>query len=401
MVDFEILQDISIVTPTKIVLLVLDGLGGIPHPDTGQTELETAKTPHFDRLAQRGTCGLVLPVARGITPGSGPGHLALFGYDPFKFVIGRGVLETLGIGFNLQRSDVAARANFCTVDGNGLITDRRAGRIATKQCVDLCHRLNQVKVKGSEVLVSPVREHRFTIVFRGNNLNSSIADTDPQRTGLAPKEAVALSPMAQQTAKMINDFIAQAQNVLANEHPANMLLLRGISMYPDIPTISEVYKLNPAAIAMYPMYQGLAKLVGMKILGPCNSLEEEFDTLERHYDEHDFFFVHVKGTDSAGEDGDFNRKVRVIEEVDAALPSLLKLNPDVIVVTGDHSTPAVLKGHSWHPVPFLLHSQWCRPDEVSEFSERGCAKGSLGTFPGADIMSLAMANALKLTKFGA
>jgi 2,3-bisphosphoglycerate-independent phosphoglycerate mutase len=401
MIRLDQIKELAISSPSKIVMLIIDGIGGLPDPRTGKTELETAKTPNLDHLAEEGICGLVDPVSSGITPGSAPGHLALFGYDPFKFNIGRGVLEGLGIGFGLEDEDVAARGNFCTVDDSGLITDRRAGRIPTEKCTELCELLALINLHDVQVFVSPVREHRFLAVFRGEELYPEVTDSDPQRVGLSPNIIAATSPVGKKMAHLANQFIDVAKEVLSQHYPANMVLLRGFSQLPQLPKFSETYKLAPAAIAAYPMYKGLAKLVGMKIIEAANSPREEFATLAHHFAEHDFFYIHIKQTDSAGEDGDFHRKVETIEEIDSALPSLLDLKPDVIVVTGDHSTPALLKGHSWHPVPFLLYSKRCRPDKVREFSESACVPGGLGRFPALDIMPLAMANALKLTKFGA
>jgi len=401
MIPLEEIRQISVVSPSKIVMLVIDGLGGLPDVKTGKTELETARTPHLDQLAKKGICGLIDPVSPGITPGSGPGHLALFGYDPLKFIIGRGVLEALGIGFELKKNDVAARGNFCTVDGKGLITDRRAGRITTDKCTELCTLLSQIKLQRVESFVLSVKEHRFSFVLRGEGLAAEISDTDPQKTGVVPYPAKYTKITAKHTADTVNDFINKSKGVLAKHHPANMILLRGFSKLPHIPSMNEIYKLTPAAIASYPMYKGLAKLVGMKIFNADSGIQEELKILNDCYAKHDFFYVHVKHADSAGEDGDFERKVKVIEQVDSALPQLLNLKPEVIIVTGDHSTPALLKGHSWHPVPVLLYSQWCRPDNVKEFSESACISGGLGRLPAADIMPLAIANALKLTKFGA
>lgn len=401
MLGLDQIKDIARPTPSKIILVVIDGLGGLPHPETGRTELESAKTPNLDRLAREGICGLMDPVGPGIIPGSAPGHLALFGYDPLRFSVGRGVLEALGIDFDLKEGDVAARGNFCTIDGRGLITDRRAGRIPSQKCIELCQLLDGANIEGVNLFVSPVKEHRFVVVFRGEGLSSELGDSDPQRHGVAPKAVIALSSEAPKAADIANEFIARARAALADHYPANMVLLRGFSQYPDFPKMSEVFKLRPAAIASYPMYRGLAKVVGMEPLSTGTTIEEELATLAQHYDSYDFFFLHVKETDIAGEDGDFDRKVRIIEEVDSALPRLIGLNPDVIIVTGDHSTPAVLKGHSWHPIPFLLHSQWCRPDPVEEFSERACSFGSLGRFLATHVMPLALANALKLDKFGA
>ncbi len=399
--SFELIKDIALPSPSKMVLLVIDGLGGLPDPETGRTELETANTPNLDRLAARSTCGLADPIAPGITPGSAPGHLALFGYDPVSYSIGRGILEAIGIDFDLQSGDVAARGNFGTVDKLGLITDRRAGRITTEKCAELCQLLDGQSIKGIKVLVRPVREHRFVAVFRGRGLMANVSDSDPQQLGVAPRSITALSQEAERLASAANQFIAQAQKILAEHYPANMILLRGFSTYPHLPSMSEIYKLKPAAIAVYPMYRGLAKLVGMEILPAGTTLDDEFAALEQNYARYDFFFLHVKWTDTAGEDGDFTRKVKVLEQIDSILPRLIKLNPDVIVITGDHSTPATLRSHSWHPVPVLLYSRWCRPDRIEKFSETACLSGGLGRIPATQIMPLAMANALKLTKFGA
>jgi len=400
-VSLELIKEIARPSPTKIVLLVIDGLGGLPAPTTGKTELETANTPNLDHLVAKGICGLIDPVAPGITPGSSPGHLALFGYDPVSFNIGRGVLEAIGIDFDLQPDDVAARGNFCTVDKKGLVTDRRAGRISTEKCTELCQLLNGRLIDDVKLLVSPVREHRFITVFRGEGLTPDISDSDPQQIGVAPKPIIASNPEAGRLARVATEFVAQAKAALSEHYPANMVLLRGFSRRPHFPPMGEIYKLKPAAIAGYPMYRGLAELVGMEVLETGTTIEDEFMTLKQCYANYDFFFLHIKGTDSAGEDGDFGRKARILEQIDNTLPKLTSLGPDVIVVTGDHSTPALLRGHSWHPVPILLYSKWCRPDRISEFSETACASGGLGRFPATQVMPLAMANALKLAKFGA
>ena len=396
-----IIKEIAIPSPTKIVLLVIDGLGGLPDPKTGKTELETAHTPNLDRLATKGICGLSDPVAPGITPGSAPGHLALFGYDPVSFQIGRGVLEAVGIDFDLQPGDIAARGNFCTIDKDGLVTDRRAGRVSNEKCIEFCQLLDGRLIDGVRILVSPVREHRFAAIFRGQGLALEVSDSDPLRVGVAPKFITALNSEANKLADIANEFIIQAKATLAEHYPANMVLLRGFSQHPQLPTMSEIYQLKPAAIASYPMYRGLAKLVGMEVLKTGTTIEDEFTTLKQNYANYDFFFLHIKPADNAGEDGDFDRRVKLFEQFDSIVPELIKLEPDVIVVAGDHSTPATLKGHSWHPVPLLLYSKWCRPDRVTEFSEPACLSGGLGRFPATQVMPLAMANALKLTKFGA
>jgi len=401
MLDFEHMKKISRTSPSKIVLLVIDGVGGLPHPKTGKTELESAKKPNLNRIARDSLCGLIDPVSPGITPGSAPGHLAIFGYDPVQYNIGRGVMEALGIDVDLKPNDIAARGNFCTIDGKGIITHRRAGRISTDKNAVLCRLLDNITVAGAEISVLPVKEHRFVLVLRGEGLSPELGDSDPQQIGQVPKKIEALSPQAQKTAEIANEFVSQASSLLQGKSPANMVLLRGFSRRPHIPSIPEIYKLKPAAIATYPMYRGLARLVGMKVLPAGESITDQLNSLHRYYAKHDFFFLHFKSTDARGEDGDFQAKVQAIEELDEGLPSLLKLDPDVLIVTGDHSTPAALAMHSWHPVPFMLRSKWCRPDDVAEFSERACLAGGMGRFPAMEIMPLAMANALKLDKFGA
>lgn len=402
MIRLEQIKELVTPTSSKIVLLVLDGLGGLAHQKTGLTELESAKTPNLDRLAKDSICGMIEPVGLGITPGSAPGHLGLFGYDPLQYTIGRGVLAALGIELKLEQGDVAARGNFCTMNGDGVITDRRAGRIPTEQCAESCKLLDGMSIEGVKISVAPVKEHRFVAVFRGKGFSSGLGDSDSQREGLPPRDIDPLDSSAAKSARIANKFIAQAKQALSGREPANMVLLRGFAKYPpDIPGMREAFSLKPAAIAAYPMYRGLARAIGMDTLPAGNTIEDEFFTLAEHYKSYDFFFVHVKQTDSAGEDGDFQRKVKTIEEVDRALPRLLSLKPEVIVVTADHSTPATFKGHSWHSVPCLLHAKWCRPDAVAEFSESACIGGALGRFNAVELMPLMLANALKLKKYGA
>lgn len=397
----ELTQSLVVPNSSKLILFVMDGLGGLPHPETGKTELETASTPNLDRLAYEGNCGLSQPVGPGISPGSGPGHLALFGYDPLRWEIGRGVLEALGIDFPLQPDDVAARGNFCTVDEAGRIVDRRAGRIPTEVNARLCEKLRQIRLPGVEVFVEPVREHRFVLVLRGPGLSPDLTETDPTREGVPPLPVRATRPEAEATAALVNRWLEEARKLLADEHPANMVLLRGFARHPHPPTFGEVYKLRAGAVATYPMYRGLARLVGMTVLPTGQTLAENFDTVAARFAEFDFFFVHFKRTDTAGEDGNFEAKVAAIEEADRLIPRLLELKPDVIVVTGDHSTPAVYRSHSWHPVPVVLWSRWCRPDRAGKFGETACRHGGLGLIPATAIMPLMLAHAGRLTRFGA
>jgi 2,3-bisphosphoglycerate-independent phosphoglycerate mutase len=399
----DLIDTLVIPNETKIVFLIMDGLGGLPVPGKTGTELESARTPNLDRLAAQSICGLLDPVGPGITPGSGPAHFALFGYDPVKNNIGRGILEAAGIDFPMTERDLLIRINFATIDKNGKVIDRRAGRIDNDTNRRICRKLlENVRISsGVEVIFEPVKEHRALLALRGDHLHDEIEETDPQQTGLAPIAPRPLIPKAKQTADMLADLIQQAKVVLADEAKANMILLRGYSRYRKYPSIQERFKLNALAIASYPMYRGIARLLGMEIASHIETIEEEISLLKENFSKYDFFFVHIKPTDSRGEDGDFDAKVKVIEAVDALIPLITGLGPDVLVVTGDHSTPAALAGHSWHPVPVILSAKTCRPDRVERFGERDCLAGGIGRMPTAYLMGLALAHAKRLEKFGA
>jgi 2,3-bisphosphoglycerate-independent phosphoglycerate mutase len=394
-------RELQLDNGSKIVMLVADGLGGLPMTPGGMTELETAQTPNLDSLAWRGVQGASIPVKPGIAPGSGPGHLGLFGYDPLHYKIGRGALEATGIGFELQEGDVAIRCNFCTIDSSGKITDRRAGRISSEESAPLAISLRQIKIPGVDIFVEPVKEHRFVVVFRAQGLGGNVADTDPQMTGVPALDPVAQDAASQRTAEIAKEFLAQAKKILAGHPKANFHTMRGFANKPSLPSYREVYGLRAAAIAVYPMYKGLARLVGMDIVGEAQTLSEQIDTLEKHWNDYDFFFIHFKYTDSTGEDGNFQAKVARIEELDAILPRIEALNPTVTIVTGDHSTPSYLKSHSWHPVPTLLVSDCCRPDPHKAFNESTCITGGLGQFEAQYLMALALSNAGRMGKYGA
>jgi 2,3-bisphosphoglycerate-independent phosphoglycerate mutase len=397
----DLIRELREENNTKIVLLVADGLGGLPLEPGGKSELESARTPNLDALARDGVCGLSLPVLPGITPGSGPGHLGLFGYDPLEYRIGRGILEALGINFEVGPRDVAIRGNFCSVDAAGKITDRRAGRPATERCVAMCRLMQEIKLPGLELFVEPVREHRFVLVIRGDGLGDAVNDTDPQGVGLAPLAAKGADAASQKTADAVNRFAAEAGRVLKAQAPTNMVTLRGFARYPKIATLQDITGMKAAALAVYPMYKGLARLVGMTIADAGTSLGEQMEALKKLWNQYDFFFMHFKYTDSTGEDGNFAAKVEMIERLDAELPKVRALNPDVLIVTGDHSTPSKLKSHSWHPVPTVLCARSCRTDGVTEFGESQCLRGGLGQFEAKYLMTLAMAHAGRLGKYGA
>jgi len=400
--DLKFYQDLVVPAQTKIVMIIMDGLGGLPLEAGGKTELETAFTPNLDALAKHSALGLTVPVGLGTTPGSGPGHLAIFGYDPIQYQIGRGAMEALGVDFDMGPNDVAARGNFCTVNSKGVLLDRRAGRLPTEESNKLAELLRTITIDGAEFFIEPVKEHRFAFVMRGSGLGDDLTETDPLTNGVPPLPVRALNQNSLRSAELANQFVWQAGKLLANKQPANMILLRGFARFPVIPMYQQLFGLNPAAIALNGMYRGVARMVGMTVLDvDGNTLADEFATLEKHWGQFDFFYIHVKKTDTCGENGDFEGKVRVIEEVDALIPRLMALNPDVVIVGGDHSSPSLLKAHSWHPVPVLVYSPFVRADGVAEFGERVCEHGSLGLVPATHIMPIAMANALRITKYGA
>jgi 2,3-bisphosphoglycerate-independent phosphoglycerate mutase len=400
---YPYLQPLLTDNGSKIVLLILDGLGGLPISPGGKTELETAHTPNLDRLAAEGSLGQTIPIRPGVTPGSGPAHLALFGYDPLQYEIGRGVLEAVGVGLEVRKGDIAVRGNFCTLDADGRIADRRAGRVSTAEAAPAVAALQSIRIPGVELEVRHVKEYRFAVVMRGSGLSPELADTDPQAAGRAPLPVAAADPAAALAAEKFNQFAAAARRVLADQPKANGITLRGFATDPGLPTYQESYGLRAASVAVYPMYKGVAQLVGMDVISfDGEAPADEFAAVSKIWDQYDFVFIHVKKTDSMGEDGNFEGKVGVIESVDAALPQLLALQPDVLMVTGDHSTPAKLRAHSWHPVPFLLWAPASHmPDAQTAFGERACAQGGLGTFLAQEAMPLALAHALRMNKFGA
>jgi 2,3-bisphosphoglycerate-independent phosphoglycerate mutase len=403
MANLPLISELKKAAPTKIVLLVLDGLGGLPRESDGRTELEAAATPTMDRLAREGTLGMTVPLGAGLTPGSGPAHLSLFGYDPIARPVGRGVLESIGVGLEVRPGDVAARGNFCTIDAQGRITDRRAGRIPGDQAAPITERLAGIRVDGAQVAVRHVREHRFAIVLRGPGLDPALDDTDPQATGVPPLPVRAAQASAARTAEIVQAWVLQAFERLRGEPLANGLTLRGFSTDPALPPFPATFGVRAGCIAVYPMYRGVSALAGMQVVPfDGETPEDEFRAAADVWDKYDFLFIHVKKPDSRGEDGDFEGKARAIEEVDRALPALLDLRPDVLAITGDHSTPSRLRSHSWHPVPLLLWSPaTTRRDGQDRFGETACAAGGLGTFPASDLMPLLLAHAGRLEKYGA
>ena len=389
----------------KVLLLVLDGLGGLPLGTGGLTELETARTPNMDELLASGDAGLHVPVARGVTPGSGPGHLSLFGFDPLKYRVGRGALAALGVEFPLQPGDVAIRGNLCTVDDQGIIVDRRAGRIPSDEALPVLELLDGIRIEGAQTFVRPVKEHRFLLVLRPEEATEAeIGDTDPGISGVPPLDVVTGSPASGPAARITRDWLGKVPGVLAGQTRANMVLLRGFATLPEWPRFPDVFRMRSLAVAAYPMYRGVARLVGMDVVAAEDDPAALVPVLRDRVDDYDFFFLHVKGTDKAGEDGDFQRKVDIIERVDGLLPTLLETGIGITLITGDHSTPAKMKSHSWHPVPFLLHGGPGRGPEsegVVSFGETECARGSLGLVRGCELMPLAAARAGRLGKFGA
>jgi len=400
-------SELTLKTNAKLVLVVLDGLGDVATREQNYlTPLEAAATPNLDALAKDSAQGRMIPVAPGITPGSGPGHLALFGYDPLEFQVGRGVIEALGLGLELGHGDLAARANFCTLDNKGIVTDRRAGRIDTAVCEELCALLSSKvkKVGDANVIIKPGKGHRFVVLFRGKGLEGPLTDADPHREGLPIPKVTPINPKsikARKAAKLVAEFYKIALPIIAGKKPANGFLLRGIAHQPAIPTFEERYKLRAACIAVYPMYKGLAQLVGMKKLEGPQTIAEQFERYLAEHNNYDYFFIHYKYPDMYGEDGNFAAKKKAIEDLDAALPILLRKRPDVLAITGDHSTPCVIKGHSWHPQPVLLNSSCSGSDKLERFNETGANRGSLGVIEAKYLMRLMQANAKMFDKFGA
>jgi len=396
----QVVRNLVTKTESKIVLLVMDGIGDLPKD--GKTPLQAAYKPNMDALARESDLGQSVPVLPGITPGSGPGHLSLFGYDSLKYNIGRGILEALGVGVKVEKRDVVARGNFATIK-DGILVDRRAGRPASEESKKIVDLLSEKikRIDDVDITFYPGKEHRFVVKFTGDDLFDEVADADPQKEGLPMEWAKALNPDSEKMADIVNKLIKQIEEVLKDQPKMNFALLRGFSKHPQLPSFEENYKLKAAAIATYPMYKGLAKLVGMDVLEAGQTTEEEVETLKKVWNEYDFFYFHVKKTDSYGEDGNFEAKVKVIEETDKAVKEILSLNPDVLIITGDHSTPALLKSHSWHPVPILLYSKYVRKGLSISYDEYECARGTLGTISALDIIPLALANAGKLDKYGA
>jgi 2,3-bisphosphoglycerate-independent phosphoglycerate mutase len=386
----------------KMVLFVMDGLGGLPHPETGLTELESARTPNLDALAEKSSLGALIPVSPGISPGSGPGHLSLFGYDPVEYLIGRGALSALGVGFDLQAGDLAARLNLATLDGEGRVVDRRAGRPTDEVGRRIVEKASSrlVPPEGVEIFLDHEKEHRAVLILRGQGLEADLSDTDPQETGVPPLPVRALESGSEKSAALMQGVLDQLREILKDEPVVNGVLARGFAAYEGYPGFQERYGLRALALAQYPMYRGVARLVGMDVREIPSSPAGLVDLLKARFEEYDFFFLHFKYTDSRGEDGDFQAKFEAIESVDALIPGILELNPEVFVVTGDHSTPATMAAHSWHSVPTLIASAWARPTGAS-FGESECRKGDLGTFEGKHLMTLALAHAGRLAKFGA
>ena len=398
----ELIDKLVVPNDTKIIFLIMDGIGGLPLPGGDKTELEAADTPNLDHLTKTSACGLLDPVGYGITPGSGPAHFALFGYDPVKTSVGRGILAAAGIDFPMTERDLFIRVNFATVDDSGAIIDRRAGRIDSETNRRLCRKLQEsIRLRSCDVFFETLKEYRALVVLRGDNLRDEIEDTDPQKAGLPPRDPSALTPEAKETAAVVGELAGKAKEILFDEEKANMILMRGYARYRSYPGLTERFGLRPLAIASYPMYRGIARLLGMTVNTEVDTVESEFAAMRKYYEKYDFFFLHIKHTDSRGEDGDFDAKVKVIEQVDSLLPMITELHPDVLVVTGDHSTPALLASHSWHPVPVLLSSDTCRPDRIERFGERECINGGLGRMPTVHLMGLALAHAKRLRKFGA
>jgi len=403
----EFLSQLVQPNDSKLVLLVLDGVGDLRNAAQPATALDAAATPHLDALARRSSLGRLEPVAPGITPGSGPGHLALFGYDPTskEADIGRGVLEALGLGLELAAGEIAARGNFATVDSERNLTDRRAGRPPSSEGQRICALMNEAlerePVAGIEARIYAGEAHRFVLRLRGDCLSAEIRDTDPQQLGVPALPVTGENPAAQATAAQVEKVLTVLRRAIAQEPQANEVLLRGFSALPHLPSFRQLYQLKAGAFAGYPLYRGVASACGMEVVPASKNFAELLETVASRWNDFDFFFLHVKPTDQAGEDGNLAAKAAVLEEVDRALPQLLALKPDVLAITGDHSTPAPMAAHSWHPVPLLISGELAYVDETTAFTEEQCIRGHLGTFPARHLLALMLAHGGRLKKFGA
>ena len=399
MLDIKDFQTLTRYTDSKILMLVIDGLGGLPHLQSAKTELESANIPNLDKLTHESTTGVAIPIQHGITPGSGPGHMSLFGYNPIKYVIGRGVLEAVGSGIKLANKDIAIRGNFCTINNQGMITDRRAGRISDNNATKLIKRLSQIKIDGIDITIKHLKSHRFVLVLRGPDLNTDITPTDPLLNNLPINHANANSPKSKKTATLINKFTKLSLDILKNEPLANAIVLRGFSQKPSIPNIGHTFHLNPIGISLYPAYRGIADILGMKVTDQGENFSDLIKVVRNNFNDFNFFYLHYKDTDSAGEDGDFDKKVFSLEKLDTFIPELQSIGFDVITIAGDHSTPSVLSSHSWHPVPVLINSNIPTSDKSRHFTELECKNGDIGQIYSTDIMPITLAHANKLIKF--
>jgi len=388
----------------KALLLICDGLGDRPSIE-GKTPLQAANTPYLDEISKEGINGLMDTISPGIVPGSDTAHLAILGYDPYKYYPGRGVFEALGADMELCEGDVAFRANFATVDDKMRIIDRRAGRKGSK---DLAEALNGLEIDHTKIKFTNTTEHRCALVLKGENLSKAVSDVDTHEAGSEVKKCVPLEEGEKElkTANIVNEFVSQSYDIL-NEHPvnkerrergelpANIILLRGAGSYGEVSAMKDRFGFGAACIAGASLYKGVAKYLGMVVVpvegatgiadtNLNNKAEATLHALEKH----DFVFLHVKATDSMGHDGDFEGKKYMISRIDKELVARIKDVDAYITVTADHSTPVSIKRHSSDPVPIVIKGEGVRKDGITKFDEVSAASGGLGRIRGVDLMPI-------------
>ena len=404
----------------KTFFVICDGLGDRPIPKLGRkTPLEYAKTPNLDAIARRGIIGAMNTIDIGVRPGSDTAHMAIFGYDPHVYYTGRGPFETAGLRMEHKDGDICFRVNMGTVDDTLHIIDRRAGRIGDTSA--FARELNGMKIDGVEFFVKAGTGYRMGMIMRGKKLSTHITDIDPGHVGKGVRmcEATDDTSEAKRTAKILNTFVSRAHKLLKrmpvnidrqkNGLPqANYLLVRGAGVYPKLPRFFDKYGLRAACFAGAGLYKGIARLIGMDVVHvpgatgkPDSNIRAKVETAIKHRKDYDFFFIHFKGADSCGEDGDVEGKIAYIEKIDDAVAPLLKLKNSLVVITADHSTPCTIKSHSADDVPIVIMGDEVRDDDVHEFSERTCAKGRMGHIKGMHVMPIILDLMGIAEKFGA
>ncbi|MCK4443355.1 MAG: 2,3-bisphosphoglycerate-independent phosphoglycerate mutase [Thermoplasmata archaeon] len=404
----------------KILLIILDGMADRPVAVLGsKTPLQAANTPNMDWFAKNGMCGQMDPIAPGVRPGSDTSHLAILGYNPHEVYTGRGPFEAAGVGLPMEHGDIAFRCNFGTIDADGTVRDRRAGRIR-KGTSEIARDLDGMPIEGVKVIFKEATEHRAVLILRGDGLSPKVTDVDPHAVGVKYHECEALEPEAGRTAEIVNEFVERSREILADhevnkkrlkegDFPANIILPRGSGVFPHLDSLEERFGIRSAAICGVTLIKGICRVAGMKILdvdGATGGLDTDMiakgkaaiEALESY----DFVFLNVKAPDICGHDGDPEGKVKVAERLDMMMSFIRKeLRNDVIMaVTSDHSTPVSVRDHAGDSVPLIVYGKDIRVDEVSSYDEISVTKGILGRIRGSDLIHILLDQSGRAEKFG-